>query len=363
VRRGLVALVVSTVAVSLLAGPAQGALRLARVTGGLSSPVDLATTASQSGRLYVVEQEGVVRVVRNGRLQSGAFLDIRDQVVCCGEQGLLGLAFHPRFGQNGLLYVNYTNNSGDTRVVQYRANAARTAVDESTARVVLAVGQPYSNHNGGDLAFGRDGFLYVPLGDGGSGGDPENRAQNMGTRLGKIVRINVSTAGTKIVALGFRNPWRISLDRQTGRLWIGDVGQGTREEVDVFNPAAAGLENYGWRRFEGTSLHSGSTPLRRPSRYVPPVHQYATYANGGCAITGGFVYRGPVRAARGRYFFGDYCNGRVSSFVLRNGRRADLRSHSGLTVPGNLSSFGEGTTGHLFFLSHSGGTVYRLIGR
>jgi len=363
VRRGLVALAISAIAVSLVAGPAEGALRLARVTGGLSSPVDLASTPSQPGRLYVVEQGGLVRMIRSGSLQAGAFLDVRDQVSCCGEQGLLGLAFHPRFGENGRLYVNYTNSAGDTRVVEYRSNAARTAVDERTARVLLAVGQPYANHNAGDLAFGRDGFLYVPLGDGGSGGDPGNRAQNMRTRLGKIVRINVSTGDKRIVALGFRNPWRVSLDRQTGRLWIGDVGQGAREEVDVFNPAAAGLENYGWRRLEGTSLYNGDTRLHQPSRYVPPVHQYVTYTNGGCAITGGFVYRGPVRAARGRYLFGDYCNGRVSSFVPRNGRRTDLRVHSGLTVPGNLSSFGEGPTGHLFLLSHNGGTVYRLIAR
>ena len=363
VRRGLVALAAVSFAAAILAGSASGALRLARVTGGLSQPVDLASTPSRPGTLYVVEQEGLVRVVRNGTLQTAPFLDIRDRVSCCGERGLLGLAFHPKYGSNGRLYVNYTNNAGDTRVVEYRANAAGTAVNEGTARVLLAVGQPYSNHNAGDLAFGRDGFLYVPLGDGGSGGDPENRAQNMRTRLGKLVRVNVSTRAARIVALGFRNPWRISLDRATGRLWIGDVGQGTREEVDVFRPAARGLENYGWRRLEGSTLHHSGTRLYSRSRYVPPVHQYATHANGGCAITGGFVYRGAIRAARGRYFFGDYCNGRVSSFVLRNGRRADLRWHPRLTVPGNLSSFGEGASGELFLLSHGGGAVYRLISR
>ena len=361
-RRGLVALTLVLVSVAVTA-PAEGALRLARVAGGLSAPVDLASTPSQSGRLYVVEQQGLVRVIQNGVLQPGHFLDIRDRVMVGGEQGLLGLAFHPRYGTNGRLYVNYTNNAGDTRVVEYRANAARTAVNERTARVLLSVNQPYANHNGGDLAFGRDGFLYVPLGDGGSGGDPQNRSQNMRTRLGKLVRVNVSTGGVRIVALGFRNPWRVSVDRATGRLWIADVGQGTREEVDVFRPGARGLENYGWRRFEGTTLFSGGTRLFSRSRYVPPVHQYATHANGGCAITGGFVYRGAIRVARGRYFSGDYCSGRVASFVLRNGRRADLRGHSRLTVPGNLSSFGEGPTGELFLLSHSGGVVYRLIAR
>jgi glucose/arabinose dehydrogenase len=363
VRRGLAALAVALAGAALVAGSASGALRLARVTGGLSQPVDLAVTPSQRGTLYVVEQAGIVRVVRNGTLQPGAFLDVRDRVACCGEQGLLGLAFHPRYASNGRLYVNFTNNAGDTRVVEFRANAARTAVNERTGRVLLAVPQPYSNHNGGDLVFGRDGFLYVPLGDGGAGGDPQNRAQDMRTRLGKLVRVNVSTRATRIVALGFRNPWRASVDRATGRLWIADVGQGTREEVDVWRPGASALENYGWRRFEGTTVHNGGTRLYARSRYVPPVHQYATHANGGCAVTGGFVYRGAIRAARGRYFFGDYCNGRVSSFVLRNGRRADLRAHPGLTVPGNLSSFGEGPTGELFLLSHGGGTVYRLAAR
>jgi glucose/arabinose dehydrogenase len=364
VRRGLAALAVALVGATLVAGSASGALRLARVTGGLSAPVDLAATPSQAGTLYVVEQAGIVRVVRNGRLQPGAFLDLRDRVSTRElEQGLLGLAFHPRYASNGRLYVNFTNNAGDTRVVEFRANAARTAVNEGTGRVLLAVPQPYSNHNGGDLVFGRDGFLYVPLGDGGDRGDPQNRAQSMRTRLGKLVRINVSSRATRIVALGFRNPWRASVDRGTGRLWIADVGQGTREEVDVWRPGASGLENYGWRRFEGTTVHNSGTRLYARSRYVPPVHQYETHANGGCAITGGFVYRGAIRAARGRYFFGDYCNGRVSSFVLRNGRRADLRTHAGLTVPGNLSSFGEGPTGELFLLSHSGGTVYRLVAR
>jgi hypothetical protein len=182
----------------------------------------------------------------------------------------------------------------------------------------------------------------------------------MRTRLGKLLRVNPSNRRVAIVALGFRNPWRVTMDRGTGRFFIGDVGQQLREEIDVWTPGARGLENYGWRRFEGTSLYSGSTPLRRPSRYVPPVHQYS-HASGGCSVTGGFVYRGSrVRSARGRYFFGDYCTGRVSSFLLRSGRRTNLRAHSRLTVPGNLSSFGETAAGELLFLSHNGGRVYRL---
>jgi glucose/arabinose dehydrogenase len=360
VRRGLVLLVVVLAALAS-SGPASAAYRLVGVASGFSSPVHVTAVRGEPNRLYVVEQGGTIEVVTNGRRRSTPFLDIRNRVVSGGEQGLLSLAFHPRYRQNRRLYVNYTNNRGDTRLVEYRANAARTLVRESTARMILAIDQPYSNHNGGGMTFGRDGYLYVGMGDGGSGGDPQNRAQNMGTRLGKLLRVNPLTRRTAIVALGFRNPWRFSVDRATGRLLLGDVGQGSREEIDVWNPRARGLENYGWRRFEGNTLHNGSTRLHPSSRYVRPVHEYATYANGGCAVTGGFVYRGSrVRSARGRYFFGDYCNGRVSSFVLRNGRRTDLRRHPGLTVPGNLPSFGETAGGELLLVSHNGGRIYRL---
>ena len=358
-RRGLVVLI-AVLAALAVAGPAMAAFRLVNVAGGFSAPVHATAAPGEPGRIYVVEQGGRVEVIENGRIRATPFLDISSRVSCCGERGLLSLAFHPRYRQNGRLYVNYTNNAGDTRVVGYRANAARTRAVPSTARLILALRQPYSNHNGGQILFGRDGYLYVPTGDGGSGGDPENRAQNMGSRLGKLLRVNPSNRRTSIVALGFRNPWRTTMDRATGRFYIGDVGQQAREEIDVWNPGARGLENYGWRRFEGTAVYSGSTPLRRPSRYVPPVHQY-THAGGACSVTGGFVYRGSlIRAARGRYFFGDYCTGRVSSFALRNGRRTGLRAHSGLTVPGNLSSFGETATGELLLLSHTGGRVYRL---
>jgi glucose/arabinose dehydrogenase len=363
VRRGLAAVAVVLPLVALTAAPAHGALRLARVATGLDQPVHVSAAPGEPGRLYVTEQEGTVRVVENGRVRAAPFLDIRDRVSCCGERGLLSFVFHPRYAENRRVYVNYTNNAGDTRLVEYRVNAGRTAVVERTARVLLAIDQPYANHNGGGMAFARNGLLYVPMGDGGSGGDPQNRAQSLGTRLGKLLRVNPMTRRVRIVALGFRNPWRISLDRATGAFWLGDVGQGAREEVDIFRPSGRGLENYGWRRFEGTAVYHAGTPLRRGTRYVRPVHEYVTHANGGCAITGGFVYRGLIRSIRGRYFFGDYCNGRVSSFRLRNGRRADLRTHARLTVPGNLPSFGEGVGGELFLVSHQGGSVYRLVNR
>ncbi len=340
---------------------ASAALRLARVAGSFASPVHLASTPREPGRLYVVEQGGTVKVIRNGRVRATPFLDIRGRVLAGGEQGLLSLAFHPRYPTVRRVYVNYTNRSGDTRVVEYRVNAARTRAVPSTGRVLLAVDQPFSNHNGGQVLFGPDGLLYVGMGDGGSAGDPGNRGQRRDTRLGKLIRINPRTRRVAIVAVGLRNPWRITLDRNTGLFWIGDVGQGSREEIDIFRPGAAGLENYGWRRFEGSAVYDGSTPLAAGTRYVPPVHEYG-HGGGGCSVTGGFVYRGSrVRSARGRYFFGDYCTGGVSSFVLRNGRRVGLRSHGGLTVRGGLTSFGEGPTRELFFVSHAG-AVYRLAG-
>jgi glucose/arabinose dehydrogenase len=347
----------------LFGGTASAALRLVGIAAGFVDPVHLASTPSQPGRLYVVEQRGVIKVIDSGRVRSTPFLDIRDLVSCCGEQGLLSLAFHPGYATNRRLYVNYTNRAGDTRVVEYRANSTRTRVVESTRRILFGVDQPYTNHNGGQLTFGRDGFLYIGMGDGGSGGDPQNRAQNMGTRLGKLLRLNVDVSGASpvIVALGLRNPWRFTTDRTTGVFYIGDVGQSTREEVSIFRPTDAGLENYGWRRWEGTYLQSPGTTLYQPSRYVPPVYEYATHVNGRCAITGGFVYRnGTVAYARGRYFFGDYCTGEVWSFVLKNGARTDLRAHSRLRVPGALSSFGEGPRGGVYLVDYSGGRIYRV---
>ncbi len=347
----------------LFEASASASFRLVGIAGNYANPVHVASTPSESGRLYVVEQRGVVRVYENRRVRSTPFLDIRNLVSCCGEQGLLSLAFHPGYATNRKLYVNYTNVNGDTRVVEYRSNSTRTRVIESTRRLLFGVDQPYSNHNGGQLAFGRGGYLYAAMGDGGSGGDPRNRAQSINTRLGKLLRLNVNVSGAtpRIVALGLRNPWRFSVDPSTGNLYIGDVGQSTREEVSIYRPGADGLENYGWRRWEGTYLHSPSTSLYSQSRYVRPVHEYATHVNGRCAITGGHVYRASkIPWARGRYFFGDYCTGEVWSFVLRNGTRADLRAHPRLRVPGALSSFGVGPRGGHYLVDYSGGRIYRM---
>jgi glucose/arabinose dehydrogenase len=272
------------------------------------------------------------------------------------ERGLLGLAFHPRYPRDRRLYVAYTTAAQNV-VAEYRANVAGTAVVPSTRRILLAVDDPYSNHNGGHVAFGRDGFLYTTIGDGGAGGDPENRAQDPASLFGKLLRFNVGRrpAEPEIAALGLRNAWRFTFDRANGDLYLGDVGQGEMEEIDYTKYPSPGLENYEWDVKEGTRPFEDKA--YGPGRRVDPI---AEYDHGqGCSVTGGYVYRGrAVRSAIGRYFYGDYCSGRVWSLVVRNGRASGLRAEPGLRVEG-LSSFGEGASGELYLVSHTG-TIYRL---
>jgi glucose/arabinose dehydrogenase len=336
---------------SLAAGP--GSLRLVRVVGGLERPVYATQAPGEPRRIYVLEQPGRIRVVENGRLRAAPFLDLRAQVESGGnEQGLLGLAFSPAFARNGTFYVNYSlRGDGDTIVAQYRARNGRVVA--GSGRTILRVDQPYSNHNGGNLAFGRDGRLWVGLGDGGAGGDPENRAQDMNTLLGKMVRLDVSKARPQpeIVALGLRNPWRYSFDRASGTLWIGDVGQGSFEEIDRLAQPGTGLVNFGWDVFEGNARFEDKD--LGPGRLVQPVAQYGR--GSGCSVTGGYVYRGPaIPRISGRYVFGDYCSGNIWSMPARGGA---IRLES-VRVPG-LSSFGEGLRGELYAVSHEG-VVYRL---
>jgi glucose/arabinose dehydrogenase len=328
-------------------------LRIVQIASGLDSPLHLASTRSEPNRLYVVEQAGRIVVIEDGRVRDEPFLDIDERVRSGGEQGLLSVAFHPNYAANRRFYVNYTDNDGHTNVVEYRSNGRRAIL--STARRLLFVRQPYPNHNGGNLVFGRDGRLYVGMGDGGAGGDPENRAQNMRSLLGKLLSINVATRGVKIEAIGLRNPWRFSFDRANGNLWIGDVGQGSFEEID-FTPRSQQrlLLNYGWDVYEGRARFESKRPSR--GRLVFPV---ATYPLSGrsCAVTGGFVYRGrAVSAARGRYFYGDFCAGNVWSLTVARGR-ARVRSEP--FQVDSLASFGEDVAGELYLVS-LGGSVYRL---
>jgi glucose/arabinose dehydrogenase len=329
-------------------------VKLTRVADGLDAPLDVEATPSERGRLYVVEQGGRIRVLENGRLIARPFLDIRGLVRSGGEQGLLSVAFHPEFAENGRFYVDYTDVNGDTRVVEYQAQPGRQPARQ---RELLFVDQPYANHNGGQLAFGPNGRLYVGLGDGGSGGDPENRAQDLGEHLGKLLSLDVNRpgAGWRIEGYGLRNPWRFSFDRETGDLWIGDVGQGEWEEIDFTPGSSPGLENYGWDVFEGTHPYE-EKDLNPRGRVVTPVAEYSH--DEGCSVTGGFVYRGErIPAARGRYFYGDYCSGQLWTVSPR--RRGISRPQRLRFRVEALSSFGEDTVGELYLTSLQG-VVYRL---
>ena len=340
-----------------LAGSASGAtdsFRRVAVARGFDAPVLVTHAPGEPRLLYVVEQPGrVIRLEPSGRRT--AFLSIPGEVQYGGEQGLLGLAFHPRYWTNRLLYVAYTSRAGENVVAEYRSNG-RTAIS-STRRILLSVRDPYGNHNGGHLAFGPDGMLYTSIGDGGAGGDPEDRAQDMGSLFGKLLRLDAARRGAdwQIAGLGLRNPWRFSFDRATGDLYIGDVGQNAIEEIDFTPRSRRGLQNYGWDLFEGSSRFEDSE--RGPGRLVGPAHQYR-HAGVHCSVTGGYVYRGRARRSeRGRYVFGDYCSGRVWSLRIRGGRARDVRTEP-FTVS-RLSSFGENAAGELYAVSHEG-VVYRI---
>jgi glucose/arabinose dehydrogenase len=357
--RGRLARVGATLALILLAlgaaaatpAPA-AALSIAPVMRGFSTPVLVTYAPGEPGVLYVVEQGG--RIYRVARGRRSVFLDVRSLIVSGGEQGLLGLAFHPRYAANHRFYVGYTSKEGRNVVAQYRSAGTRGV--PSSRRVLVSVKDPYGNHNGGHLAFGPDGGLYTTFGDGGSGGDPENRAQNPGSRLGKLLRIDTASGRVRTAALGLRNAWRFSFDRADGDLWIGDVGQNEIEEIDWLPRDRLGtLTNFGWDVYEGRA--SFEQKDLGPGRLVGPVAQYPH--SDGCSVTGGYVYRGKaVPSAAGRYFYGDYCSGTVWSLTLQGGEATVRREPFDVE---SLSSFGEDTAGELYLVSH-GGTIYRLRG-
>jgi glucose/arabinose dehydrogenase len=346
------------------------------VTASLDRPVDLQTPGDRS-RLFVVEQRGRIRILRGGSLVETPFLDITDRVGSGGsEQGLLGLAFHARFAENGRFYVNYTDRQGDTHIAEFRAAAGADTADPATERTVLVQDQPFANHNGGQLRFGPDGFLYIGLGDGGSGGDPLGSGQNLGTLLGKLLRIDVNGsapyavpgdnpfvsrggARPEIWAYGLRNPWRFAFDAGTGDLFIADVGQGQIEEVDVEAAPRRGGQNYGWNVTEGTRCFSPSANCPREG-ITFPVLEY-THSEG-CSITGGVVYRGcRMPGYAGTYFYGDFCTGFVRSFRLQNGQAVDQRDWtSQLGTRRNLAAFGTDAFGEVYMLE-LGGAVYQIV--
>jgi glucose/arabinose dehydrogenase len=355
-----------------------GGFRLAKVSGSLGDALYVTAAPGQPSRLYVVQQSGRIRILERGRLR-GTFLDVSSLVTAGGEQGLLGLAFHPGYARNGRFFVYYTNRGGDQRVVEYRRASAGRA-NPGSARGLLTMQDPYSNHNGGHLAFGPDGFLYIGTGDGGSGGDPEDNGQSRDTLLGKLLRIDVDSRGggrpygippgnpyrsgggrPEIYAYGLRNPWRFSFDRERGDLWIGDVGQGAIEEIDFRARGTGAGVNFGWNAFEGRSAFSGGGPVQGRSP-VPPVAQY-THSAGSCSVTGGYVYRGRVvPALRGRYVYADYCSGRL--WTMRAGPSpGGVREDTGRigVALSNVTSFGEGLAGELYVIANS--SLYRFARR
>jgi glucose/arabinose dehydrogenase len=321
---------------------------------GLSAITYITSNRAEPRRLYVVEQDGRIVYLINGRVR-GTFLDLRNAVVSGGEQGLLSLAFHPAYARNHRFYVNYTDRNGDTRVVEFRSRNGRGV--RSTARQLLFVGQPYANHNGGQLQFGPDGLLYVGMGDGGSAGDPQNRAQNLSQKLGKLLKANATARRPtwRVAAYGLRNPWRFSFDTN-GDLYIADVGQGEWEEIDYRERAQLNtLANYGWNLYEGRARYrSGS--VNSAGQLVFPIHVYS-HANGACSVTGGYVYRGRAAPASvGRYFFGDYCNGAVWSLRVVNGEATDVRREGSIS---SVTTFGEDAARNLYAGTGSG-RIFRL---
>lgn len=355
---------------------AQLDINLVEYATGLNNPLSIAHAGDD--RLFVVEREGYIQIVdSDGQINSSPFLDITGRVTSGGEQGLLGLAFHPEYSSNGYFYVNYTDNDGNTSISRFSVSAGNpdSALPASEMQL-LSVEQPFTNHNGGNLIFGPDGYLYIGLGDGGSGGDPQNNAQDLSAFLGKMLRIDVDggnpygiPAGNPFVdepgaldeiwAWGLRNPWRFSFDAETGDLWTADVGQNAYEEVN-FQPASSdGGENYGWRCYEGTHEYNtnGCGPA---SEYTFPAFEYGHDTSGGCSVTGGVVYRGSdYPGMEGHYFFSDYCNDKLWSLT---GNEGDWDVHYHGQFGGNsFSAFGEDVNGEIYIAGIQSGIVYRIV--
>jgi glucose/arabinose dehydrogenase len=322
--------------------------------------------------LFVVEQAGRVRIIRNGTVVSEPFLDITSRVSSGGERGLLSIAFHPQYATNGYVYASFTDLAGDTRIERYTVSPTNAdVVDAASASLVLTVTQPFANHNGGLVLFGPDGLFYVGLGDGGSGGDPQNNGQSTSTLLGKLLRLDVTSATpyaiptgnpyigqtgarAEIWALGLRNPWRFAFDRVGGQLYVADVGQSSREEIHVVAADRPGV-NYGWRVLEGSACYNAATC--NAQGFERPVLEYSH--DEGCSITGGAVYRGSlIPGIVGHYFYSDYCTGFLRSFRYENGQAVDQRDWSVGSL-GSVLSFGEDAGGELYILS-ANGRVYRL---
>ncbi|NJO39909.1 MAG: PQQ-dependent sugar dehydrogenase [Cyanobacteria bacterium CRU_2_1] len=357
--------------------PALPAINLASRASGFNKPVHITSAKDGSNRLFVVEQDGRIRILQNGTVLNTPFLDIADRVRSAGEEGLLSVAFPPDYARKGYFYVYYTNSAGNNVVSRFRTTNTNVAAPNSE-QVILTLNHPtFANHNGGQLAFGLDGYLYIGTGDGGGGGDPNNNAQNPNSLLGKILRIDVESPDTatytipttnpfvgakdlqnrvrdEIWALGLRNPWRFSFDRQTNDLFIADVGQNAYEEVNFQVGSSTGGENYGWRVLEGVHRFNNST--EDITGFVLPIAEYDH--SQGESVTGGFVYRGTTESAlRGVYFYGDFISGKLWG-VRQNG--SQWTNQLLLESPYLISSFGEDEQGNLYLTDYAGGGVYQI---
>jgi glucose/arabinose dehydrogenase len=352
---------------------AQSSLVLQPLVSGLASPTAITTAGDGSGRLFITLQGGTIKLFGGSTLQT--FLDISSLVSLDSERGLLSTAFHPQYSSNGFFYVNYTNTAGDTVIARYRVSADPSVADPASAVILLTIAQPFDNHNGGQLQFGPDGYLYIGMGDGGSAGDPGNRAQDLGQLLGKLLRIDVNSAapyaipptnpfvGTpgargEIWAYGLRNPWRFSFDRLTGDLFIADVGQSSREEVDFQPVNSTGGQNYGWRRMEGTACFNPSSGCNDGTLTLPIIEYDHSL---GCSITGGYRYRGTGSPSLfATYLFGDYCSGRIWGATEAGGGVWTMTQLLGTSL--KISTFGEDETGELLVAHYDAvnGAIYRI---
>ncbi len=361
--------------------PSASTIKLTKVVDGLSKPVFITSARDGTGRMFIVEKTGTIRVLVRGSVLPTPLIDLSATVSTGAEQGLLGLAFHPGFRTNRRFYVDFTNASGNTVIREYKVSKTNpNRVEKGSGRTILKLGQPYANHNGGMIAFGPDGYLYIGTGDGGSGGDPGNRAQRKTTLLGKILRINVNGTTARhsyriprsnpyvgrkgrdeIWQRGVRNPWRFSFDRANGNLWIGDVGQARYEEIDRAKRTSTGAGrglNWGWHVMEGFTCYQPASGCNKAGKRRPLL-SYSHATNGRCAVTGGYVYRGTAIAAlRGWYVFGDYCSGEiftVPSTASSKPTKVRLAGPGG----GQISSFGE-SAGRALYVVYLGGSVYRI---
>lgn len=359
-----------TASVSSFPNPKQYEWR--RIADGLEAPVGLTHAGDGSGRVFIIEQKGVIRILQNNQLLPAPFLDIRHRVGSQGsEQGLLGLAFHPRYKENGFFFVNYTDKKGDTVIARFqRSQTSPDRADPESESVLLRIAQPYPNHNGGATVFGPDGYLYLGLGDGGSAGDPLGNGQSLQTLLGKILRLDVELGEpyaipadnpfaeggglAEIWAYGLRNPWRFAFDRQTGDLYIGDVGQNKWEEIDFLPAGSQGGANFGWNFMEGLHPYQGNPA--EGLMLIPPVAEYGHEA--GCSVTGGVVYRGSALPEwNGIYLYGDYCSGFVRGLIrTADGSWQEMQLYDSVA---RIASFGEDEQGEVYLVSH-GGQIYRL---